>query len=510
MNVPAKTDSMSVQLTDVDGTTSATRGFNAAKNRLPTLYICFAVLVSLCFVGNATRHITDAELVYDASQNAKIAYYLVHTGTYTSSKREPHNPSKAMKREPVPVLAISAFLLLHPSFDRYKITDLENGRLTRTVKFVNVFWEFLAALFIFLLCLELFPNPVIAGVGAMLTLAISAITFLSTDPAVDSLFTELPAAALLLATSWCAVRFVRQGTTRRAISLGIVLGLLALTKAAFFSVGIAFILLLLFLDRRKLIRRNDAASPQLRAAYAALALAFFATLAPWVVRNAISLGRPQMIAGRGEGILGLRMMLTELPPLGLLYASSPPPLMEKLGPVLGYTPADLEPGGKLSVVLIHLPQWGIFQERMKVDGYEGTTEQWLRRATLLSMVKDPLGYLTSVGLFAYRGTWFMQPSGLAGRLDPLTFYALSALSLLCLFGVFFGGLIAGNKVLVAAFGLPVGAFIFHSALSHGLPRYNTPITPFVVIAVFWICVAVGSYLWRLRDPSESTKQELAD
>jgi hypothetical protein len=184
--------------------------------------------------------------------------------------------------------------------------------------------------------------------------------------------------------------------------------------------------------------------------------------------------------------------------------------MEKLGPVLGYTPADLEPGGKLSVVLIHLPQWGIFQERMKADGYEGTTEQWLRRATLLSMVKDPLGYLTSVGLFAYRGTWFMQPSGLAGRLDPLTFYALSALSLLCLFGVFFGGLIAGNKVLVAAFGLPVGAFIFHSALSHGLPRYNTPITPFVVIAVFWICVAVGSYLWRLRDPSESTKQELAD
>src|SRR4051794_30777483 len=79
------------------------------------------VLVSLWFAGNATRHITDAELVYDASQNAKIAYYLVHTGTYTSSKREPRNLSKAMKREPVPVLAISAFLLLHPSFDaRYK------------------------------------------------------------------------------------------------------------------------------------------------------------------------------------------------------------------------------------------------------------------------------------------------------------------------------------------------------------------------------------------------------
>ena len=95
--------------------------------------------------------------------------------------------------------------------------------------------------------------------------------------------------------------------------------------------------------------------------------------------------------------------------------------MEKLGPVLGYTPADLEPGGKLSVVLIHLPQWGIFQERMQAEGYQGTTEQWLRRATLLSMVKDPLGYLRSVGLFAYRGMWFLQPSGLAGQLYPRPF-----------------------------------------------------------------------------------------
>ena len=95
-------------------------------------------------------------------------------------------------------------------------------------------------------------------------------TFLSTTEVVDALYTELPAAALLLATAWCAVRFVRHETKWRAISFGIALGLLALTKAAFFSVGIAFILLLLLLDRRKLVRRNDAPSRQLRAAYAAL------------------------------------------------------------------------------------------------------------------------------------------------------------------------------------------------------------------------------------------------
>ena len=117
-------------------------------------------------------------------------------------------------------------------------------------------------------------------------------------------------------------------------------------------------------------------------------------------------------------------------------------------------------------------------------------------ARLLSVVNDPLNYLLSVGLFAYRGMWFMQPSGLAAQLDPLTFCALSAVSLLCLLGVFFSGLIAGDRILVAAFGLAAVAFFVHAALSHGLPRYNAPITPLVVVAVFWICVAFGRYANR--------------
>ena len=74
-----------------------------------------------------------------------------------------------MKREPVPILVTSAFLLLCPCFDsRDKNVDFEAGRLTRTVKVINVFWQFLVALFVFLLCLELFSNVIIAGVGALL------------------------------------------------------------------------------------------------------------------------------------------------------------------------------------------------------------------------------------------------------------------------------------------------------------------------------------------------------
>ena len=228
-----------------------------------------------------------------------------------------------MRREPVPVLVAAALLLLHPSFENYKKADLENGPLTSTVKLANVFWEFLAALFIFLLCLELFQRPLVAGLGGLFTLAISDMTFLSTSQVIDTLLNELPGAALMLVASWCAVRFLREQTTGRAISMGIGMGLLALTKAAFLSIGIGFILLLAFIERRKLIYGTDTRSPwQLTRSYALLVLAFLATVAPWIARNAINYGRPEMIAGRGEGILGVRMMLAELPSLGVLYASS--------------------------------------------------------------------------------------------------------------------------------------------------------------------------------------------
>jgi hypothetical protein len=239
--------------------------------------------------------------------------------------------------------------------------------------------------------------------------------------------------------------------------------------------------------------------------YTLLLLACLATVAPWVVRNAISYGRPELIAGRGEGIIGLRLMLSELPWRGVLYASTPPPLRDRLETVLGYTPADLESGGRLGLFRTHPERQRVtFESEKNAEGYQGITEQWLKRKAILSVVNHPLDYLASVGLFAYRGIWFMRPSGLAQRLDPMVFYALNALSLLCLLGVFFGGLIAGNRVLVGAFGLAVGAFIFYSALSYGLPRYSAPITPFAVIAVFWaLHYLAKSLLGWLRQPSQA-------
>ena len=69
-------------------------------------------------------------------------------------------PGPQMRREPLPIVAAAGFLLLHPAFgEPYTFAELLNGRLTETVKGVNAFWRFLAAIFLFMLCLELFGPP---------------------------------------------------------------------------------------------------------------------------------------------------------------------------------------------------------------------------------------------------------------------------------------------------------------------------------------------------------------
>ena len=126
-----------------------------------------------------------------------------------------------MRREPLPIVVTSAFLILHPAFkEPYGLPDLLEGRLTETVKGVNAFWRVLAAIFIFLLCLELFPDPRVATITAMTCTVVSKSFFFSRSDVVNRLYTELPEVALMLLASWSAVRFVRHKTNARAFWLG--------------------------------------------------------------------------------------------------------------------------------------------------------------------------------------------------------------------------------------------------------------------------------------------------
>jgi hypothetical protein len=448
-------------------------------------YALFTVLVAFIFGFMTFPHTTGAPIIKDARQNTSAAYHLVHKGVISSAANEAERPDPQMRREPLPIVVTAAFILLHPAFTQaYTMPELLDGRLTETVKGVNAFWRFLAAIFLFVLCLELFPDRRVAAGMALICLAISELSFFSKPAIVDRMYTELPEVAIMLLASWSAVRFVRGKTKAAAVWLGVTLGLLALCKAAFLYVGLGFIVLLLVTDR---VKRFETAlgKPAWRnflLTYALIALAMIATIAPWVARNAVLFGNPQIASGTEASVLGSRMLLMEQPLIGQVYLYSPGFFKRLVGPLTGYSKDDLKPGGRLAqAVTAKDNRNAIFAERSDKEGYRGDKGDWVKGKVFNYVVEHPLRYIASIPVFAYRGIWFMNP------VPPL----LNLLMLLCFFGVFFGALFTRRQVLLASFGLAAGLFFFISIFTHASERFTSPMTPFVIVSVLWLISALA-------------------
>ena len=323
-----------------------------SKRSAVIAYSVFALAVASVFAYLTFGYTTPNPIQKDAAQNTRAAYHLIHAGVISADKQASETPSPQMRREPLPIVATAGFFLLHPAFSQpYTIPELLDGRLTETVKGVNAFWRFLVAIFLFLLCLELFPDRRVAAAMAVICLIASESFFLSRPGVVDRMYTELPEVALMLLASWSAVRFVRGKTKPRALWLGVALGLLALCKAAFLYIGLGFIFLLFVTDRAKHFQAAPGKSAwgNFLLTYAVIALAMFATIAPWIARNAIMFGNPQIASGTEVTVLGTRMLLMEQTLLGQLYLYSPYALKQRVfGPLTGYSEDDLKPGGRLA------------------------------------------------------------------------------------------------------------------------------------------------------------------
>ena len=123
---------------------------------------------------------------------------------------------------------------------------------------------------------------------------------------------------------------------------------------------------------------------------------------------------------------------------------------------------------------------------MAAEGYKGDSGKWVKRAALDAAIQNPLRYVASIGVFAYKGMWFMPRAGAL----------INLLVVLCFFGVFFGALFTRNQLLLAAFGLPAGLFFFISIFTHALTRYTSPMTPFVILSVLWLLAALARVAYR--------------
>jgi hypothetical protein len=312
------------------------------------------------------------------------------------------------------------------------------------------------------------------------------------DGYVDKMLTE-PAAVCFLVWSACMLlKFVRLPEKNNAIWLGVSLALLALTKASFFYVSVfAVVIIGLLLYYRQ--RGLNLTARSAVAASSVVLISFLLVIGIWIVRNGITSGQFR-IADRGGDIFYFRVLLMQKPILGSLYAFSPPPYKPLIGDLTGYNREDLKPAGIMEYV--KKKRWDIYREMMQSEGVKysrSKAQGWLMRKGLEAYITHPSYYLVWPLIFAYRVSFFLTPYA---RHVPVFVYTVSFLLVCNFLLVTMISLAARQLETVAVFTLPFTYYAFLALVTHGIPRYGEPLTPFIWLAAAYTASAILERLGR--------------
>lgn len=302
-------------------------------------FLFAAVSIAICVY--AASLITGSALRKDAAQNVRMAVNLEHLGVVSNNRESPYRPS--MYREPSPILvgavgvAFTDRMLGPAAFGAYL-----DGERARFIKLQNVSWILLLWLSVFAATHALAKSFYLAmGTGI-----VAVVPFLSGTKVegVNNLYTELPGAALLCAAAFALAVAVADGKPWKFALAGASFGCLVLTKASFLYVCACLFLLLAAVS----LRRRDE-RPKHLLQLVLLVATFLAIVLPWIGRNAHTFGEAQ-ISERGGLAIYTRALMNEMSPTeyrGTFYVWARPKIQPFLGSMLGFTEADLRPGGRL-------------------------------------------------------------------------------------------------------------------------------------------------------------------
>jgi len=455
--------------------------------------IQFAVIVTagalLLAVGNAM--ITGKTIKGDARQTVQLALSLQRHGIMSLDTAPPRQPS--MEREPVPVLMVAATLAVtdrvagRANMDQYLIGDR-----VKNLKRVDLFWLaiiYVSAFWALTLFIESFAVRLGGAVLACIPILVES---LKSNAALEAMYSDVGAAAMLLVASSTCVVAARRRTSWGFLCAGACFGLLALIKASvmyvFVGVIAAFAAYLLLDGKRSPVGHIAKVSM-------ALLIGFAVVVAPWMVRNHQHFGVYQ-IAERGGQVLMIRAtknMMTPEEYLGSFYFWAPHGRFI-IGPILGFTPDDLNKrGGRLQ----HLNRENqsdfnlddraaerAGQPEKAVSYYRRARAEWrrmilectaegaqypslcadkeLKKRALALIVQHPFRHLAMTIPFLWRGALFASAS-LAGALCLA--WRRRSLD----FGLF----------LMPALGLTM----FYALFSHFIPRYGEPLIPTTMVAL---------------------------
>lgn len=485
------------------------------------------LVVCLGLTYHAADRISSDPIVGDGIQNMLMGVNVFKHNTFSIDTHDRPRPTNV--REPLDPLLVGLHLkLLAPEAVSRPFADFRAGDLTRTVKLTNLVWIFAGLTGIWLLTLRLGGNNLIGFVATGLSFQI----FFHGSTYIDTLYTELSAASLMIWATYGLLRSVQQQSLAWFFGSGVLMGLLALGKAAFVYIGMAAVLLLML--ALLIARRPDRfAFSRVIVWGLTMSLAFVLTLSPWLVRNDIQFGNMR-ITERGGLILWGRAHLNNMSNdevLGLMYDNSPSLYKRAVaGTRLAAGPGDFERGGRWQRLNRYL---STFWETDRRAAYEGKPDdaisfhyhaaaQYNQRVFQLRdqghpypdqavgdelkaeafelLTARPWRHIAMTLPFFWHGFWSFKkveiPWVSLDTQDAIN-ESLNLLAGVALFGVFFYGLLRRHAQWVAVTVLPVGLLMFYAFLSHNIPRYSTPAHPMMLLALVLVLRTLW-LRWRAR------------
>jgi glycosyl transferase family 22 (putative mannosyltransferase) len=434
--------------------------------------------------------LTGSPVCCDAYDTLRMAVNLAHHGVMSLDRSPPYTPS--MYREPVPALSGAAMVAIVDAVaGPAELTAYVEGERARWLKAQNLLW-LLSLCASTYLAIRSFTGSLWPAIGGALLAQAIFFTPLTKAWGVDSLYTEIPSAAVLMLGSFLIARGVSRAGWVRMGLVGMTFGVLTLIKAAtlFVFAGLVVVIAVLWAVRRERVPPHRAL-----AGVAMLVLGCAVVVAPWLARNYHTFGRLRIREGSGmvlyfRTVLGDGIWPSQF--LGSFYAWSPRALRPTVGLVTGYGPADLRRGGRLEQ-LSTFPDSG-FLEQDKAAMFEGRPEDavsYFYRAhaehTRVSRqlreagVSHPMLVADDVLMERARARIRERPLALLALTVPVLWR--SAMLTFPLLAVALGWALWRRDDELLMFCLPAFALIlFYGLVSHGEPRYAMPVLPIAIVA----------------------------
>lgn len=464
--------------------------------------VMLCIIVFLCWALDSS--ITEAPISSDAQQNLQAAYNICTWGVFSTESGARQKPSIDHYREPLYPFVGSFFLLYYKYHAEHLIdNDFAQGIHARLVKRVNLFWAFWVLLGSGVLSMVMIKNRLFSVLIVLLVYA----CFLRNPEYIDTFLSEIPTAALLLWTSIVFIVCIRRRRPAQFLVAGMLLGLLALTKAVFLYIAVLIVIgvstcFFLAIARRFLKLKS--------ACLALFILGLLFTAGPWVLRNTLNFGGFE-ISSRAGGVLCLRafknqMNMDEI--LAAFYLWGPGVYTRIVkNTFLDVSESEYEEGGL--AVRLNRSKTSRFALRDRQAEAEGKPEnaiafyrivraervkrmlqfkekehpqpkheadKYLKSLAREMILRHPLKHVLMTVLFAWRGIWCFYGGGV--------FTLLNAVSYVTFVFIFLYGVVKRRGDSIAFCLLPLLMLLVHAFLTHNETRFSSPAIPFMVISFF--------------------------